>query len=92
MKRVEKQAEMIETSGRILVVDDHRQARESMADVLRHVGHSVSCCSSAAEALQVVEKESFDCVVTDLQDARHVGDRVPSFNWNAASMAPKWSW
>ena len=51
----------------MLVVDDHRQARESMADVLRQVGHDVSCCSSAAEALQVVEAETFDCVVTDLK-------------------------
>lgn len=67
MKPVERQTEMIETGGRVLVVDDHRQARESIADVLRHVGHDVSCCSSAAEALQVVDKESFDCVVTDLQ-------------------------
>ena len=54
-------------SGRVLVVDDHRQARESMADVLRHAGHQVECCSSAAEALHVVERESFDCIVTDLK-------------------------
>ncbi len=67
MKTVEKQPGMIETNGRVLVVDDHRQARESIADVLRHVGHNVSCCSSAAEALQVVEGEAFDCIVTDLQ-------------------------
>ena len=67
MKQAERQTEMIESCGRVLVVDDHRQARESMADVLRHVGHNVSCCSSAAEALQVVERDSFDCVVTDLQ-------------------------
>jgi len=55
------------TSGRVLVVDDHLQARESMADVLRQAGHQVDCCSSAAEALRVVERESFDCVVTDLK-------------------------
>ena len=57
----------LEASGRVLVVDDHRQARESIADVLRHVGHDVSCCSSAAEALQTVQGEAFDCIVTDLQ-------------------------
>jgi DNA-binding NtrC family response regulator len=54
-------------SGRVLVVDDHRQARESMADVLRQSGHQVACCSSAAEALQALQRESFDCVVTDLK-------------------------
>ncbi|NUQ62428.1 MAG: sigma-54-dependent Fis family transcriptional regulator [Pirellulales bacterium] len=54
-------------AGRVLVVDDHPQARESMADVLRQAGHRVDCCSSAAEALQVVQRESFDCIVTDLK-------------------------
>jgi len=56
-----------DTSGRVLVVDDHASARESMADVLRRAGHRVHCCSSAAEALQVVEAEGFDCIVTDLK-------------------------
>jgi DNA-binding NtrC family response regulator len=53
--------------GRVLVVDDHRDARESMSDVLRQAGHQVACCSSAAEALEVVAREAFDCVVTDLK-------------------------
>ncbi|MGO8688226.1 MAG: sigma-54-dependent transcriptional regulator [Thermoguttaceae bacterium] len=53
--------------GRVLVVDDHRQARESMADVLRQAGHRVACCSSASEALQVIQQESYDCIVTDLK-------------------------
>jgi len=34
-------------NGRVMVVDDNRQARESMADVLRQSGHEVACCSSA---------------------------------------------
>ncbi len=52
--------------GRVLVVDDHARARESMADVLRHAGHQVQCCSSGAEALQVLQKARFDCIVTDM--------------------------
>jgi len=54
-------------AGHVLVVDDHREARESMADVLRQSGHQVACCSSAHEALQVLQQESFDCIVTDLR-------------------------
>jgi len=54
-------------AGRVLVVDDHREARESMADVLRQSGHQVACCSSAHEALQVLQQESRDCIVTDLK-------------------------
>ncbi|HUY91731.1 MAG TPA: sigma-54 dependent transcriptional regulator [Pirellulales bacterium] len=54
-------------TGRVLVVDDHRQARESMSDILRQAGHRVECVSSAAEALQTLDGESFDLVITDLQ-------------------------
>jgi DNA-binding NtrC family response regulator len=50
-----------------MVVDDHRQARESVADILRHAGHTATCLSSAAEALQLLDRESFDVIVTDLQ-------------------------
>jgi DNA-binding NtrC family response regulator len=53
--------------GRVMVVDDHREARESMAEALRSAGHEVVCCSSAPEALQVLEREDFDCVLTDLK-------------------------
>ncbi len=53
--------------GRVLVVDDHQRARESVADVLRHAGHYVACCSSAVEAVKLLETESFDVVITDLQ-------------------------
>jgi len=54
-------------TGRVMVVDDHRQARESMADVLRSAGHGVVCCASAPEALQVLDRECFDCILTDLK-------------------------
>jgi DNA-binding NtrC family response regulator len=55
------------TTGRVLVVDDHLQARQSIADVLREAGHQVECLASASEALKVLERESFDVVITDLQ-------------------------
>lgn len=54
-------------AGRVLVVDDHRQARESMADILRQAGHRIECVSSAVEALQTLDGQSFDVVITDLQ-------------------------
>ena len=55
------------TTGHVLVVDDHASARESMADVLRHAGHDVRCCSSAVEALQQLDRWSADVIVTDLK-------------------------
>ncbi|MEX0936784.1 MAG: sigma-54 dependent transcriptional regulator [Pirellulales bacterium] len=54
-------------AGRVLVVDDHQAARESIADVLRHTGHQVECRGSAREALRVLQDDAFDVVVTDLQ-------------------------
>ncbi len=55
------------SAGRVLVVDDHSQARESMADILRQVGHQVECLASAIEALKLLEHESYDVIITDLQ-------------------------
>jgi DNA-binding NtrC family response regulator len=53
--------------GRVLVVDDHQQARESIAFALRNAGHQVDCRASAPEALKTIETESYDVIVTDLQ-------------------------
>ena len=53
--------------GVVLVVDDQLQARESMADVLRQADHKVACCSSGAEALNLVDRRRFDCILTDLR-------------------------
>jgi len=53
--------------GRVLVVDDHRQARESVADILRVGGHQVASVSSGVEALRVLDEKPIDVVVTDLQ-------------------------
>jgi DNA-binding NtrC family response regulator len=56
-----------EPSGRVLVVDDHQQARESMAEILRQAGYVVDCVSSGIQALASLERASFDVIVTDLQ-------------------------
>jgi len=53
--------------GRILVVDDHAQARASIADVLREAGHTVECSASGAAGLRKLQHESFDLLITDLQ-------------------------
>jgi DNA-binding NtrC family response regulator len=53
-------------TGRVLVVDDHQQARESVAFALGEAGHQVVCLASAIEALKVMERESFDLIITDL--------------------------
>src|SRR5882724_5026135 len=52
---------------RVLIVDDHASARESVADVLRHAGYDVAACASAIEALAKLNQRPVDVVVTDLQ-------------------------
>ncbi len=59
--------EMNSSQTNILVVDDHARARESMADILSTAGHQVICCSSAVEALKVIDDQSFDVIITDLK-------------------------
>ncbi len=54
-------------AGRVMVVDDHAAARESIAETLRLAGHQVDCHSSAVAALRPLEGELYDVVVTDLQ-------------------------
>ncbi len=52
---------------RVLVVDDHASARESVADVLREAGYDAATCASAVEALTSLATRPVDVVVTDLQ-------------------------
>lgn len=54
-------------SYRVLVVDDHARSRESVAMVLDQQGYAVEMCSSAIEALSLLERTPCDVVVTDLQ-------------------------
>ncbi|WP_425618294.1 sigma-54-dependent transcriptional regulator [Anatilimnocola sp. NA78] len=54
-------------TGRVLVVDDNARGRQSMVDVLRHSQHEVFACSSGREALQLLDTETIDVIVTDLQ-------------------------
>jgi DNA-binding NtrC family response regulator len=56
-----------DNSYRVLVVDDHVSARESIADVLRHAGYDVATCASAVEGLGLLGRRPVDVVVTDLQ-------------------------
>lgn len=67
-----KRTSTTQRTNRVLVVDDHAAARESVADVLRHASYEVVCSASAVEALPVIDAavaddRPFDVVVTDLQ-------------------------
>jgi DNA-binding NtrC family response regulator len=53
--------------GRILVVDDEKGQREILHTILKRDGYEVAEVSGAREALEMMEKEEFDIVLTDLK-------------------------
>jgi len=53
--------------ARILVVDDHDRARQSICDVLSCAGYQITDASGGAEALTHLESQSFDVIITDLK-------------------------
>ncbi|WP_439854863.1 sigma-54-dependent transcriptional regulator [Pseudomonas yamanorum] len=51
---------------KVLLVEDDRALREALADTLLLAGHDYRAVSSAEEALEAVEQESFSLVVSDV--------------------------
>jgi DNA-binding NtrC family response regulator len=52
-------------SSRILVVDDEPRMAEVAAMAVRRLGYDCVTCSSAAAALEIIDREPVDVVVTD---------------------------
>jgi PAS domain S-box-containing protein len=52
--------------GKVLVVDDNRDAAESLGMVLRFVGYEVSLAYSGAEALEVAARERPSAAIIDI--------------------------
>lgn len=53
-------------TSRILVVDDNRDAADTLAELLRLQGHAVSLAYEGAQALALAERERPDVVLLDL--------------------------
>lgn len=51
--------------ARVLVVDDHRTYRLLMAALLEKLGVAHLCCADGQEALQALEDEPVDLIITD---------------------------
>lgn len=62
-----KSATTATSEGRVLVVDDLPHVREAIAATLLAIGYDVVALPSAIAALERLEHESFDVVLTDLQ-------------------------
>jgi len=51
----------------LLLVDDDRQVVDSMADWLRHLGYLVTTATSYREALQQVDRRTYDLALVDVR-------------------------
>jgi two-component system response regulator HydG len=52
---------------RILIVDDERRMAKTLVDILKVKGYKAEAAHSAPEALHMVQKGHFDCVLTDIR-------------------------
>jgi signal transduction histidine kinase len=59
MKRVEKE--------RILVVDDEGTVREMVSKIIEHIGYEVVTAEHGSKALDIMRKEPFTILVTDIK-------------------------
>ncbi|MDE1819747.1 MAG: response regulator [Euryarchaeota archaeon] len=57
----------------VLVVDDDAMFREELAELLKGEGHRVHTAPSVQKAVEELEQQDFDVVLTDLKMPRHSG-------------------
>jgi two-component system, NtrC family, response regulator HydG len=66
--------------SRLLIVDDDAEMREALDAVLSGSGHGCELAADAATALEIVERETFDLVISDIRmegmDGLELLDRV----------------
>ncbi|WP_242360229.1 sigma-54 dependent transcriptional regulator [Anaeromyxobacter sp. SG17] len=60
-------AASVPPTGKVLVVDDQKNMRATTAIVLRQAGHVVEEAEDGAAAVQRLQQETFDVVLTDLR-------------------------
>jgi response regulator RpfG family c-di-GMP phosphodiesterase len=58
--------ESVQTPGRVLLVDDEPSVCQLLNDALLRAGYQCQSCSTGEEALNVLKREPFDIVITDL--------------------------
>jgi DNA-binding NtrC family response regulator len=51
----------------LLIVDDEESQCMAIGGFLRKIGHNVICCRSAEEAIDVIEREPVDLIISDMR-------------------------
>ncbi len=56
-----------QNSSRILLVEDNRINQELASELLRGEGYSVTVVENGSECLDILQNESFDCILMDIE-------------------------
>ena len=64
---VSRSSKMERDTVNILVVDDDRETRELLREVLSDEGYGVKTSGSGEEALEVGKRELFDVIISDMK-------------------------
>ena len=67
---------MMQSKGKLLIVDDEKIALKNLVHVLKKDGYDVTGAQSGAAALALVDSQSFDVVLTDLKMEKVDGMQV----------------
>ncbi len=59
-------APLMRRSLRLLVVEDHPDSAELLAELLEHHGHSVRIATTASDAIALANEQAFDVVLSDV--------------------------
>ena len=51
---------------KLLFADDERNIRSVLTDELQHLGHTVVACADGSEALKILQNETFDVLLLDI--------------------------
>jgi CheY-like chemotaxis protein len=60
------ETQLPDSRGRVLFADDDRAAREGLTTMLRKVGYACESAATAAEALEKLQAEPFEALISDI--------------------------
>lgn len=66
-------------TGNILIVDDEKGIRDGLRLFLKHEGHLTFTAADGQEALEILEKNDIDLVISDLKMPRIDGEELLAF-------------
>ncbi|HFD39310.1 MAG TPA: response regulator transcription factor [Anaerolineae bacterium] len=58
---------MFRVPGRVLVVDDDQDTRDLVTEILAQEGYQVRSCTTGEEAIALLERETFDLILSDIK-------------------------